>query len=194
MLSVLAVSLAAIAQEDATQEISTEQYGVVIRTDINTPTQAQPFSHIGFGAYYVINPNLIVEGIAGYGTWGFTGALQLQYFVPDLDKFYFKAAFNRAGGGKEKEFASISYSKYQDDLFNLYPVVTTNFLIGKSVSLENTPLSFFVEGGYAYRFADMEDKYRVLTPGVTLDDEGLDVLSKMAPGGFLLSIGLSFKL
>lgn len=188
------ISFTSFAQEEQQVVSNSEnQIGVSVTTILNNPTQLSPFSYFGIGGYYTIVENLAFEGTAGTGSWGYYGALSLQYFFPEQENLYIKGSFMRSGGGKEKSLSTLGYSKFENTKINLYPIVTTNISVGRTVDIFKS-LSMFAEAGYAYRFKDIEDAYRILDANVSFDDDTQDILSKMAPGGFMLTLGFSYNL
>ncbi|HPY81815.1 MAG: hypothetical protein M0R02_03370 [Bacteroidales bacterium] len=188
------LSIGAVAQEEEqVVSNSNKQIGVSITTTLNNPTKLSPFSYFGIGGYYTIIDNLAFEGIAGMGSWGYYGTLSLQYFIPEQENLFIKGTCMRSGGGKEKNLSTMGYSKYADTQINLFPIINANFTVGRVVDIYKS-LSFSAEIGYAYRFGNIEDKYRILESNIVFDEDSKNIVSKMAPGGFIFSLGLTYNL
>jgi hypothetical protein len=157
------------------------------------------YTGIGPRFEYLLTDSFAVNAGMGLCLWGYRFSAGMRYYIRDIHSgpaLGLGIAYNTGEKRAEIDGAVRTGTGVEDDtlIMNLNPVTVLNitFIYGFTVSL-NTKL--YVETGYGIAFSENDYEYLRAkktggTPPMNADtDYKLDI---MEPGGFILSLGVSF--
>lgn len=156
--------------------------------------------YAGLGARfdYLLFNNVSLNGAAGLGLiWGYRVSGSLRYYLEYPYGLAFSAgvAYNTGGEYKikmETQDPSSGSTFNEKVTFDLKPVTCINASLLYSVQV-NGNNKIYIETGYSY--ALQKENYTYTTEsGRELSDESKNKMKKLAPGGFMYTVGYAFAI
>ncbi|MBL7682387.1 MAG: hypothetical protein JNK00_03415 [Flavipsychrobacter sp.] len=149
-----------------------------------------PGGLIGFNVDVPVTQKFSLSGSAGLGSWGYKAGGEGRFYFGECNRSWALGAGVTYNTGL-KNFSSTMPTTMGDAnvAMDLNPKTNVFIAAHKFFNLGRNGHRFNISMGYSIRLD--EDNYRILN-GYTLTSEGKQVMTILAPGGFMLGFGFTF--